>query len=616
MLWLFFIIIVLINGYLLTSIIFPEFPSYFKFAAIFSFGSFFSISILYIFVSYIFRDLHRGLSLFVLVSIVFWIPARKYFLLLKELLKLSKKQIFFLICVFFFSSYIFGKSFGYDSRHGQFLIASNVYSDFGIHIPFIRSFSLGNNFPAEVPGFAGEKLPYHFLPDFYAGVLEYLGLRIDFAFNLISTLACSSLFIFIYSFSFFLFRSQAVSLLSLLLFGCTNNFALFDFLKNKKFSFSLFSSFWHNTTYFSAGPLGPNTMLVYWTMDTYLNQRQLIFGMTAIFLLLSFLFQKQEKSNALSILLVGLLAGSMPFWNTPLFLAEMIIMSLYIVMYGKMWRKSIPVFIIMLFVAFPSTFLISHSSENHVVINPGFVLAGNVTLMRFFLFWQWNLGVLLWLFLIGFFISDQKRKKFFIFISGLFLVVNVFQFSTALDSSHKLINLWLIFANMYASYALIKVFTKGKFGKVLSGSMLFFLFLSGVLNFLVLKNDVYARMYDYPSNSLMRWSLTHLPSDKVIVTNGEIYDPLSLVGKKIFLGRMSYIITYGGGITKRAEAEDTLLTGKDKKEKQTILKTNNIQYVVLYKDNFFKNTKFANRNFYDQNYKKIYEDTFGVVYKI
>lgn len=615
MLWVFFLLIILINGYFLTSIIFPEFPSYFQFASIFSLGSFFSTSVLYVFTSYIFRDLNRGLLLFLIASILFWILNWKYRVPLKTL-SLSKKQILFLACIFFFSWYIFAKSFGYDSNRGQFLIASNVYADFGIHIPFIRSFSLGHNFPAEVPGFAGEKLPYHFLPNFYAGALEFLGLRIDLAFNLISALAASSLVIFIYSFSLFLFQSRIVSLLSLILFGCTNNFALLDFIRDTKLSPALFSKFWHNTTYFSTGPLGRNTILVYWTLDTYLNQRQLIFGMLAIFLVLSYLFQKKEEPSTLATILIGILGGSVPFWNTPLFLAELIIIGLCILMYRKIWKRTIPLLCILLLISFPSTFLISHNSGNHIIINPGFVLAGNITSTRFFLFWQWNLGILLWLFLIGFFFSNQKQKKFFIFISSLFLAVNIFQFSTALDSSHKLINLWLIFANMYASFALVKGFTGRKFIKIISVGILFFLFLSGVLNFLVLKNDVFARIYDYPSNSLMAWSLTHIPSNKIILTNGEIYDPMLLIGKKIFLGRMSYVIAYGGSIAKRAEEENILLSGNNTKEKQSILKINKITYVIVYKDSFFKNIKFTERNFYDKQFKKLYEDNFGIVYKI
>ncbi|TSC86331.1 MAG: hypothetical protein G01um10147_943 [Microgenomates group bacterium Gr01-1014_7] len=78
------------------------------------------------------------------------------------------------------------------------LIATKAWSDFASHIPLIRSFSLGDNFLPEYPLFPGEPIRYHFL--FYAvvGYLEKLGLRIDYAFNILSALSFAFLIISIY----------------------------------------------------------------------------------------------------------------------------------------------------------------------------------------------------------------------------------------------------------------------------------------------------------------------------------------------------------------------------------------------------------------------------------
>ena len=53
----------------------------------------------------------------------------------------------------------------------------------------MRSFSMGNNFPTEYPHFGGQDVKFHFMFQFFVGNLEFLGLRLDFAYNVVSVLA-------------------------------------------------------------------------------------------------------------------------------------------------------------------------------------------------------------------------------------------------------------------------------------------------------------------------------------------------------------------------------------------------------------------------------------------
>jgi len=67
-------------------------------------------------------------------------------------------------------------------------IGWSVSSDFSTHLAVIRSFSYGSNFPSGYPHFADGNMRYHFMFMFLAGNLEFLGLRLDWAFNLPSIL--------------------------------------------------------------------------------------------------------------------------------------------------------------------------------------------------------------------------------------------------------------------------------------------------------------------------------------------------------------------------------------------------------------------------------------------
>ena len=84
-------------------------------------------------------------------------------------------------------------------RNGKLYVGWSVSSDFAPHIGMIRSFAVGNNFPTEYSHFAGEDIKYHFLFQFLVGNLNYLGMRLDWAFNLPSLICLVNAFSLLYN---------------------------------------------------------------------------------------------------------------------------------------------------------------------------------------------------------------------------------------------------------------------------------------------------------------------------------------------------------------------------------------------------------------------------------
>ena len=87
--------------------------------------------------------------------------------------------------------FVLGSIFGFflmfstfSSMDGNMIISSKAWSDFASHIPLIRSFSLGSNFPVEYPLFPGEPIKYHFIFYYLVGLLEKIGLNIGLALNI------------------------------------------------------------------------------------------------------------------------------------------------------------------------------------------------------------------------------------------------------------------------------------------------------------------------------------------------------------------------------------------------------------------------------------------------
>lgn len=622
MAWVLFLLLVFSNGHILASYLSLKIPRVIRFALSFSLGSIFSVSLIYFLASYVFHSLQPSIAtVFLLSVLVVFIDRKTYFRQLLYQFSFSKFEIIFFYVLFIFSFYIFNKSFIYDP-HGNFLIASNIYMDFGAHIPFIRSFSLGHNFPGEVPFFAGKSLIYYFLFDFYTGLIEFLGLRIDLAYNILSSLSFTLLIMTIYKLGEFIFKDKIIGFISVFLFLFSSNLSFTTFFTKNGFNFSTISSFWHNGFYLESfkTPLSSTIEISnFWNLNPYLNQRHLAFGLLFTIILVYILLSLLGKNNLnkISLSILGISLGLLPFWHSMMFVAIYILFAGFFIFYPKLRKNIFTISLIGLVFALPELLAIKLHSTNTIIFEPGFVLSNRLTLYNFLIFWVINLGFSIFTILFSLTkISKEKRKLFIIFMF-LFIFPNIFHLSTRfIFDDHKFLSLWIIFMNIFSAFSLIYIFRNWFLGKIMFVLLFILLTLSGYLSFLVIKNDVYAKITDYPNNQFMVYALKSIPSDEVVLTNGEIYDPLSLIGKKIFLGRVQYVFVYGGDAKERGTEKSIVLSGGNFEKIKEILTKENIHYIVLYKDDFAKNSMKVNFPFYEKNFKVIYNDKDAEVFKI
>src|SRR3989338_4090020 len=125
---------------------------------------------------------------------------------LRSLFKTSYPEIALIIFAISFSTFLM--FFTFHKEQGDIFIASKAWSDFGSHIPLIRSFSFGSNFPTEYPLFPGQPINYHFLFYFFVGLIEKAGVPIDYALNIPSAIGFSGLILFIYFVAKKIFQSS------------------------------------------------------------------------------------------------------------------------------------------------------------------------------------------------------------------------------------------------------------------------------------------------------------------------------------------------------------------------------------------------------------------------
>ena len=128
---------------------------------------------------------------------------------------LKKELLLFGILTVFVTWMMF---YVFHMKDGILYSGFSVYGDYAPHTAMMRSFSRGNNFPTQYPHYGGQDVKYHFMFQFLVGNLEFLGLRLDLAYNLVSILALLAFLIMLYNLALRITRSLTASVCTILFF--------------------------------------------------------------------------------------------------------------------------------------------------------------------------------------------------------------------------------------------------------------------------------------------------------------------------------------------------------------------------------------------------------------
>lgn len=606
------LILIIIFGYIPFSKLFKKTKVSNPIPYFFLYGSLLVTSFLYVVSAYIVHSLFQGL----VITLSFLTGITIVFFVKKVRVQVSITHVLFFTAFTLFFYFITQKTFQYHDH--TFYIASNLYADMGVHIPIMRSFSQGFNLPFELPFFNDKHLTYHFFYDFLAGVLEYSGLKMDISYNLILALILASLFFVCMDVGKYVFKKKWVGAIAFILFVLPSDLSFINVLKNV--SSGSMVSLWHHNMYAINGFLGERTMGGFLYINTYLNQRHLLFAITAslaIFLpFWMFLVKKTGKKEGTKIFLIGFLISLILLWSVPVFLITASLFILLTFVFQKK-LKSIGIGLgsLILF-SLPQMLLITGGSKNFVQLAPGFLVHENLSLANFILLWIFNLGLGILTIAGGFIISNKNQKKLFLSLLPLFIFPNLFQIARSMFDNHKFFNFWFLYMCFFSANFLIYLFGKKRVIKILAYIIFPVLILSGFLNFLVVKNDVLAPIPDYSYNSAIQKIKKIIPANETVITNGEIFDPLSVAGRKTYLGRIDHIYSFGGDPQDRIIALDDLLLRSKVEKIENLSKKEGTKYMVIYKDIQIKNFKTVHKPFTDKTFKILYEDSFLTLYKL
>ena len=228
----------------------------------------------------------------------------------------------FFVILFIFFTFMCYRSF--MIRQGEIHVGYSVFSDFATHLGMIRSFSWGNNFPTQYSHFADGDIRYHFMFQFLAGNLEFLGLPLDHAFNFPSIISLISLCMLLFVLAAKICSGRGAGIISVLLLVFHPSPSLFTWLGELREGESSMAGFLGRNYFFSYTPKEDWGL---WNFKVYLNQRHLAFGMAVVMLVLIIYTELNMKKDSLKPPIMmkltslrrpvfcGLLLGFAAFWN-------------------------------------------------------------------------------------------------------------------------------------------------------------------------------------------------------------------------------------------------------------------------------------------------------------
>jgi len=529
---------------------------------------------------------------------------------MNKLLLFAKKYPVEIVLVIFalsFSFWLMFHTFSYND--GQMLITGKAWSDFASHVPLVRSFSFGDNFPPEFPLFPGPPIRYHFLFYLLVGYLEKIGLRIDYALNIPSALSFAALVIVIYFFAKTLFKSRAVGVLSVVFFLLNGSLSFLEFFKDHPLSTNTIQDITANTTFPSFAPYGKSIVSAFWNLNIYTNQRHLALPLAFLFAIVLFIikFEKRQKHIPIySLVVIGILIGILPFSHSSVFIMALSVLGILLLLLPKL-RKSI--FLILLIgglLSLPRILFLKETATFIPTINLNY-LVPNLSILSFLYYWLMNLGLFFFLIPIGVLISPLIGKKVFFAFLSLFFIGHTIQFSPEIAANHKFFNAFLILGNMFAAYLLARLWNWHILSKLLVSILIFLMTLSGIIDFFPIKNDSKIALADYPKNQDVAWIIKNTEKNSIFLNSTYLYHPASLAGRKIFLGWPYFPWSAGYDTLTRDNLRKSLLnsTNLDLFCKES--KKNNINYVEL---NISEKYGFPiNYSFFDKNIDKVYKST-------
>ncbi|MDD3173645.1 MAG: hypothetical protein PHF63_08300 [Herbinix sp.] len=526
--------------------------------------------------------------------------------------------------------------------NNKLYVGVSVFSDFSLHVGMIRSFSFGNNFPTAFSHYAGEDIKYHFMFEFLTGNLEYLGLRIDYAFNISSIISFISAFLLLYLMAVKITGKIGAGTLACLFFAFRSSKTLFTYIANLPVDTNIWKALAENTDFISDTP---NENWGLWNLNVYCNQRHLAFGLATIFfvliMFLPHLFEmfevlnKQIKNpkdkwiNRLSdklriifftrdgwevldyrrAIATGIILGSLAFFHGAAEICCLTILFLMAIV-SKRRLEHLITALITLVLSTLQTHLFIQGSVVSTKFLFGFI-AENKTLFGVASYLDRLLGILPFVILAAFCLEKGVGRYLILAFSAPLVFAFTISLTADVTVNHKYIMMSCILIGIFAASILVKLFERKDFFLKLIGVFLIIALTStGIYDFITVlnKNTPNTAMVLNLEDPLTKWINDNSDSKDIFLTSNYALNQVVLGGAMLYEGWPYFPWSAGYDTDYRTEQVKLMYEAQTPTQLDALVKKNNIRFIIVDHDNRTSDSYIVN----EDNIKTTYQCKYSV----
>ena len=569
-----------------------------------------------------------SMSMAAILSGFIALKRRKKTALLKQY-KMRKREMLLLVGILLLASILMWVTF--YVKGDQLYIGVSVFSDFSPHIGMIRSFSYGHNFPTSYSHFAGEDIRYHFMFQFLVGNLEYLGLRIDYAFNLPSIISFVSAFSLLYVLAVKITGSLHAGVLSCVFFAFRSSKTLFTYLASVDKGTSLLAALKDNTEFIGATT---NENWGLWNLNVYGNQRHLAFGFATVFfiliLLLPLLYEMVDrigKRNGVSYIHIlffskegwrvqdvrrciacGILLGSLSFFHGAAVIGCLLILFVVAVLANRRLEFLIVAVITVLLSVLQTHFFI-HGSPISPTFLFGFI-AENKTIFGVVSYLERLLGILPIVVLAAFCLEKWSGRYLILAFSAPLLFAFYVSLTVDVTVNHKYIMLSTILLGVFAAGFVVKLFqAKDIVIRFVSIMLIFLLTATGVYDFITVinRNTKIQPITLSLNDELTNWIQENSDAKDIFLTSNYTINQVVLGGAMLFQGWQYYAWSAGYDTVLRDQIVKEMYEATMPNELDFLVKENNIRFIIVDHDNRVSSAYLVNEENIQHTYQCVYQ---------
>lgn len=506
-----------------------------------------------------------------------------------------------------------------------------VYGDYAPHTAMMRSFSVGNNFPTQYPHYGGADVKYHFMFQFLAGNLEYLGLRIDFAYNIVSIASLVGFLMLLYQLALRITGKLCCGVLTIFLFFFRSGMAFFRFVWEHVQTGNLLETLSENVSFIG---YTTNENWGLWNFNVYLNQRHLAFGLLmvtlALYLFMNWLeagtaheekgflwikgrfFSKEgwKSRNLEQALLMGLFLGLCAFWNGAAVIGGLLILCGFAVFSDGKIDYAITAAVTVFFSWLQTKIFISGSAMSPQIYLGFLAEEKTVWGVVKYLFWMsgiffLGLAVLVWF---------MRRRERTILMAFLFPTIFAFVLlmTPDINVNHKYIMISYAFLEIFWAWAVCSLWTWKIPGKILAVLLAVCLSATGIYDFaIIVKGNGPGRRVAVNMNSdLTKWLEENLEKNDLLLTPEYSMNEVTMSGAMLYCGWPYYAWSAGYDTNYRAAQAVTIYTTTDSEELKRVVKQEKITYILFEEGSEFEQQQCVEDTI-AATYEKVYETEDG-----